>query len=109
MAVRKPLVMIGGVVRGLPAGDSIAGAGEGGGGGGSGIIVPPISTTATYDAAGRVHAVTDTFAGGRVSVATVAYTPQGAVSSVTTTSGSSTRTETYTYNPDGSFAAMSTT
>lgn len=30
MAVRKPLVMIGGVVRGLPAGDSISGAGEGG-------------------------------------------------------------------------------
>ena len=106
MAVRKPLVMVGGVVRGLPVGDSISGAG-GGGGGGSGIV-PPISTTATYDAAGRVHAVTDTFAGGRVSVATVAYTPQGAVSSVTTTSDGSTRTETYTYNPDGSFASMST-
>ena len=29
MTVRKPLVMIGGVVRGLPAGDSISGAGEG--------------------------------------------------------------------------------
>lgn len=35
MAVRKPLVMIGGVVRGLPAGDSISGAGEGGDGGGA--------------------------------------------------------------------------
>lgn len=30
MAVRKPLVMIGGVVRGLPAGDSISGGGGGG-------------------------------------------------------------------------------
>lgn len=74
-------------------------------GGGS---APPASTTVTYDAAGRVHAVTDTFAGGRVSVATVAYTPQGSVSSVTTTSDGSTRTETYSYNPDGSFASMST-
>lgn len=103
MAVRKPIVMVGGVPAQLPAGDTI----EGGGGGGGSGIVPPISTTATYDAAGRVHAVTDTFAGGRVSVATVAYTPQGAVSSVTTTSDGSTRTETYTYNPDGSFASMS--
>lgn len=103
MAVRKPIVMVGGVPAQLPAGDTI----EGGGGGGGSGIVPPISTTATYDAAGRVHAVTDTFAGGRVSVATVAYTPQGAVSSVTTTSDGGTRTETYTYNPDGSFASMS--
>lgn len=53
MAVRKPLVMIGGVVRGLPAGDSISGAGEGGGGGGGGPTLqgdtsPYTNQTKTY-------------------------------------------------------------
>lgn len=52
MAVRKPLVMIGGVVRGLPAGDSISGAGEGGGGGGGptlqGDTSPYATQTKTY-------------------------------------------------------------
>ena len=53
MAVRKPLVMIGGVVRGLPAGDSISGAGEGGGGGGGGPTLqgdtsPYATQTKTY-------------------------------------------------------------
>lgn len=53
MTVRKPLVMIGGVVRGLPAGDSISGAGEGGGGGGGGPTLqgdtsPYVTQTTVY-------------------------------------------------------------
>ena len=48
MAVRKPLVMIGGVVRGLPAGDSVAGAGEGGGPTLQGDTAPYATQTKTY-------------------------------------------------------------
>lgn len=59
MAVRKPLVMIGGVVRGLPAGDSISGAGEGGGDGGGAAYVFSLPAHENLDAGNFVNIFTD--------------------------------------------------
>lgn len=58
MAVRKPLVMIGGVVRGLPAGDSISGAGEGGDGGGAAYVFS-LPAHENLDAGNFVNIFTD--------------------------------------------------
>jgi YD repeat-containing protein len=92
MAVRRPLVRIGGKNKLLPVGDTLPGGG--------GTPAPVDAMTVTYTD-GRVSAVTED------SVTTsIAYDGSGRVSTVSYPHAGKTRTETYTYNSDGSVAGM---
>lgn len=93
MAERRPLVVVSGRLRELPAGDTVVG----GGGGGGGITVDALSITYTD---GVVTVVTEDG-----TTTTIAYNADGTVNTVT----KGARVETYTYNADGSVASMTAT
>jgi len=89
MATRRPLVMIDGKRRQLPAGDSLPGA------------APVDALTITYNADGTVDTVTEDSV-----TTTITYNTDGTVHTVSYPHGGLTRTETYSYNPDGSVSGM---
>lgn len=89
MAVRKPLVMIGGVVRGLPAGDSISGAGEGAKPSLQGDPAPYVTQTKTYQITNynSFSSYTVSASAGTASISgdTITYTAPGTAGTVSLT------------------------
>lgn len=92
MAVRLPLVRVGGRIRQLPAGDTLPV---------SGGTPAPINAMSVAYSAGRVSAVTEDGV-----TTSIGYDTQGRVSTVSYPRNGKTRTETYTYNTNGTLAGM---
>ena len=92
MAERKPLVMIDGQAQELPADDTLPGGG--------GAPAPVDAMTVTYTD-GAVTSVTEDGV-----TTSITYDGSGRVSTVSYPHAGKTRTETYTYNGDGSVAGM---
>lgn len=91
MSERRALVSVLGRVVELPAGDTLVGAGP---------AAPVDAMSITYTS-GRVTSVTEDGV-----TTTITYDGSGRVSTVSYPHGALTRTETYTYNPDGTVAGM---